>query len=248
MLYHFYDPVHQRGFTSADISMSSSKEWSQTASIQAKYDPNYLSKLGTVTQGTFSASSDYSWERAIYEYAWGDKTRGLESLGHILHLLEDATVPEHTRNDPHPHIFGMGSPYEDWTDQYTREAIHAFEELRTAHPVFLSSLDDYFNSMAQYSNNHFLSKDTIKNYDLPKIPPTFSIEYKDGTPEYFAYSFDDLGKYRLVKVKKSFGDKSLIIHKISFNKIPMQNKINYCSNRIRKWQHQYCRTSNIFNF
>ena len=32
----------------------------------------------------------------------GDKAYGLEALGHVLHLLEDATVPDHTRNDPHP--------------------------------------------------------------------------------------------------------------------------------------------------
>src|SRR3989338_8591009 len=129
-LHHFYDPVHDRGLILNGVPFVSSKQWSKSASEQAGYDINYLSKFGTITQAAFSASTDYSWDRAVHEYAWGDRDRALESLGHILHLLEDATVPEHTRNDPHPHIFGMGSPYEDWTNQFDRDAIKVFEGVK----------------------------------------------------------------------------------------------------------------------
>ncbi|MEK7099066.1 MAG: hypothetical protein AAB916_00945, partial [Patescibacteria group bacterium] len=209
-LYHFYDPVRQRGLVLGGITMASSKEWANTASLQAKYDPNYVSKFGTVTQAAFSASTDYSWERAIYEYAWGDKTRALQSLGHVLHLLEDATVPDHTRNDPHPHVFGMGSPYEDWTNQFDRKTISGAIAIGNEHPIILTSLRDYFDAVAGYSNNNFFSEDTIlKAYDMPVISSDFSIEYHDDIPEYFVYSSDDMGTYRLVKAKKHFADQSV---------------------------------------
>ena len=216
-LHHFYDPVHDRGLILNGVPFVSSKQWSKSASEQAGYDINYLSKFGTITQAAFSASTDYSWDRAVHEYAWGDRVRGLESLGHILHLLEDATVPEHTRNDPHPHIFGMGSPYEDWTNQFDRDAIKVFEEVKDKRPITLNSLDDYFDQVAGYTNKHFLSKDTIYDYDFPKLSSTFSTEYKDDLPEYFVYASDTEGEYKLAKVKKRFGSR-VIEYSVDDNK------------------------------
>ena len=217
-LHHFYDPVHDRGLILNGVPFVSSKQWSKSASEQAGYDINYLSKFGTITQAAFSASTDYSWDRAVHEYAWGDRVRGLESLGHILHLLEDATVPEHTRNDPHPHIFGMGSPYEDWTNQFDRDAIKVFEEVKDKRPITLNSLDDYFDQVAGYTNKHFLSKDTIYDYDFPKLSSTFSTEYKDDLPEYFVYASDTEGEYKLAKVKKRFGSR-VIEYSVDDNKV-----------------------------
>ena len=95
-LNHFYDPVYNKG-----IALTS-KEWAGNTQAQAVTSGSYLAGLGNATRGYFSSATDYSWDRAIYEYAHGDKKRGLESLGNILHLIEDATVPDHTRDDPHP--------------------------------------------------------------------------------------------------------------------------------------------------
>ena len=44
-----------------------------------------------------------TWERAVYEYANGNPKEALYTLGYILHLIEDAAVPDHTRDDPHAH-------------------------------------------------------------------------------------------------------------------------------------------------
>ena len=46
--------------------------------------------------------------------AKGDKEKAMFALGHILHLIEDSSVPDHTRNDPHPN----DSPYEKWTSKF----------------------------------------------------------------------------------------------------------------------------------
>jgi hypothetical protein len=111
-LHHFYDPVYNRGLVLEDKDIpdnpelaliaggaksrwKSSKEWARDTELQSGLD-GFTAGL---FQDYFSGKDDYSWDRAIYEYAWGDKERGLRSLGHILHLLEDASVPDHTRNE-----------------------------------------------------------------------------------------------------------------------------------------------------
>src|SRR3989344_1941699 len=150
-LYHFYDPVYNRGLAFAG-SWSSSKDWATNHELQAKYDPK-MTALAAVVK-PFSGSTDYSWERSVYEYAWGDKNRGLEGLGHILHLLEDATVPDHTRNDPHPPGLDT-SPYESCVKQFTVGSIDMSSELFRKSPILFGSLNDYFNSVSKYSNENF---------------------------------------------------------------------------------------------
>ena len=165
---HFYDPVYDRGIAIAGIEWKKSKDWAQDTLAQASYSLNFISNpterifYGTVRE-FFESDTDYSWDRAIYEYAWGDKERGLEALGHTVHLIQDASVPDHTRNDPHPPAFHFGSPFEQWTAQFGPENIDVVSKLRNKKPVQLSNLDEYFGSVANYSNNNFFSKDTIEN-------------------------------------------------------------------------------------
>lgn len=175
---HFYDPIYKRGLTfeaenGAILSRwQSSKNWAQDTTAQADIDPQKTTLLASSLR-YFDADTDYSWDRGIYEYAWGDKKRGLEALGHVLHLLQDATVPDHTRNDPHPPYFEMGSPYESWTDRFNEHNMRIVEELRGTGkmPVIFPSLVMYFEEVALYSNNNFFSKDTIssKIYFAPKF-------------------------------------------------------------------------------
>src|SRR3989338_8194968 len=78
-LNHFYDPVYNRGLVlkegieggenlavvgASKVEYSSSKNWASNSGLQAG-----LAALvaGSLT-GYFSSGSDYSWERAIYEY------------------------------------------------------------------------------------------------------------------------------------------------------------------------------------
>ena len=75
-----------------------------------------LSKLLSL----YSSDSDYSFDRAVYEYVNGDKERGLKTLGHILHLIEDMSVPAHTRDDSH----AGGDYYETYTGKYDVKTIN----------------------------------------------------------------------------------------------------------------------------
>ncbi|MEK7078219.1 MAG: hypothetical protein AAB911_01485, partial [Patescibacteria group bacterium] len=194
-LYHFYDPVYNRGLAFAG-SWSSSKEWATNHELQAKYDPK-MTALAAVVK-PFEGSTDYSWERSIYEYAWGDKNRGLVGLGHILHLLEDATVPDHTRNDPHPPIWDERSPYEYFVSRFTDMSIG------NGSPVVLGSIGEYLDVITKYSNNNFFSKDTIlsREYSFPYIVEKRVEKLSDGQNYLFGYGRDTLGNiFRLVNIK-----------------------------------------------
>ncbi len=118
-LHHFYDPVYNRGL----FGQLSAKNWAQNTLAQAGA---FRPLAGAIT-GIFGAPTDYSWDRAVYDYVWADKSRGLDGLGHILHLIEDMSVPDHTRNDAHPpygdKLFHQASPYEHWADKWNTETI-----------------------------------------------------------------------------------------------------------------------------
>ena len=178
-MHHFYDPIYNRGLI-FPAEWQKSKDWAKDTLAQASYSFNFVSNpISSVSYGTvkgfFSSETDHSWDRAVYEYAWGDKKRGLESLGHVLHLIQDASVPDHTRNDPHPPYFdellAQASPYEGWTKKFNKENIDIFSKLRNERPSILSSLEDYFDNLALYSNGNFFSEDTISNteYQSPEV-------------------------------------------------------------------------------
>ncbi|MDP3733289.1 MAG: hypothetical protein Q8Q91_01990, partial [Candidatus Daviesbacteria bacterium] len=183
---HFYDPVHKKGLNYLGMEWQSSKDWAKDTLAQATYkiqDIGQKTLYGKV-KDIFSSETDYSWDRAVYEYAWGDKNRGLESLGHVLHLLEDAGVPDHTRNDPHPgassflknKLGGLlpntissllenshttnTSPYEVFAEQFDRNSIDVASKIKNRKPVITSSLDESIERMALYSNKNFFSRDT----------------------------------------------------------------------------------------
>ncbi len=157
---HFFDPIHNKGLYFYETSKKWANDTNGQAGLVASYNP---------LRGYFSSSSDYSWDRGIYEYVYGDKIRALETLGHIIHLLEDKTVPDHTRLDNHY----FGSPYETWASQFTVDNIDISNNLISLRqkPILYSDLDSYFDNLAKYSNNNFFSKDTIldKNFPNPII-------------------------------------------------------------------------------
>lgn len=171
-LNHFYDPINYRGLTVLGVSLGQPSEswahdtrgqasWKCVAYFSCSHDIEYNDKL-------FSSPTDFSWDRAVYEYVYGDKQRGLESLGHVLHFIEDATVPAHVRNDQHGHIGSVGDadPYETFTNQFTSANIPTPADLSNI-PTY-STLSSYLDHVARFTNTHFVSKDTLfTSYTLP---------------------------------------------------------------------------------
>src|SRR3989344_6725855 len=263
-LRHFYDPIFDRGLKGIQLI---SKQWAKATFEQAGFA---AVGLGSVNE-LFSAEDDYSWDRAIYEYTWGDRDRGLETLGHILHLIQDASVPDHTRNDPHPPVLDLGSPYEHWTKQFDDKSLDLSIELASAKTSIFENLDDYFESLALYSNGNFFSEDTIlsEEYLNPAIvrfsdgfgfseDNNFPLALKISKPN---WTGEEVVGYTLVDKKKTILSnywsrlsKQAVLHgaggiKLFFDEVEKERKTKVLYNKNRSWaQKVFDATKNsIFN-
>jgi hypothetical protein len=83
------------------------------------------------------------------------------ALGHVLHVLQDLAVPQHTRNDAHP----LGSHYEKFTDDAARDRFAPYTLTYTGGPVpAFSSVRDLWVDMAKFSNRNFVSAGKDRNF------------------------------------------------------------------------------------
>ncbi|MHB1086515.1 MAG: hypothetical protein ACYCZ0_02080 [Minisyncoccota bacterium] len=153
---HFYDPINNKGLWGKYIT---SKDWVQNTDKQG-------GELGYARE-YFSRNDDYTWDRAIFDYVYRDKVRAAEALGHVLHLVEDASVPAHVRNDAHGNLWGVGNPdtYEKYSGIFAKGNVNIVGKIT---PRQFQDIQDAVNSTALFANQGFLSDDTIfKGYELP---------------------------------------------------------------------------------
>ena len=168
---HFYDPIKNRGLSYDPAidpvntgNWQKSKDWAQDSKNQTSfvYSPVIATVLSAMQSGKiqpYFPTSDFTWNEALRYWIQGEKEMALFTLGHILHLMEDTSVPDHTRNDTHPE----GSPYENYAKRFNPDAPDYANAPRNAGltPKILPNLDSFFTDLAVYSNNNFYSKDTI---------------------------------------------------------------------------------------
>ena len=208
---HFYDPVYERGLSQDNAidplyklgNWQESKLWAQDGTNQnkIKYSPIIATILSSIQSGKiekFFPTADFTWNEALRYWIQGDKEMAMFTLGHILHLIQDVSVPDHTRNDPHP----GDSPYENYAAQYTlsNPDINLFQSISNTPLISLSDLNSYFVQLATYSNNNFYSKDTIGIQSGYGYPQTDTIETKvvDNQIRYYFIGKDSDGNsYRL---------------------------------------------------
>lgn len=200
---HFYDPVNNKGLTSVYGNGYASKIWANDAEKQNetryKTFTAIASALTAVREKKISAlttETDFTWKKAVDLYVKERKEEAFFVLGHVLHLVEDAAVPEHTRNDAHPGIGEDYSPYERYTKSFSLSSPdnNLKNRLENKPVIPANSLNNYFNSMAFYTNKNFYSKDTIDNYDKPKE------DYikQDGIYFYGFKNDEENNKYHLI--------------------------------------------------
>jgi len=198
--YHFYDPIHNRGF-----GPLSAKEWAQNPQEQAKYP-----------------GGDHTWQKAISDYNSGYKKEAFISLGHILHLIEDMAVPAHTREDSHPD----GDPLEKWAADLPEHS--AFYDIAVPlviqgiKPKVFNNLDAYFDEVANFSNNNFFSKDTVTDtinkygeiksdakYSRPRIVKE---GWKDGKEYAYGKVIGSSKLIRLAEIRRNnYGEKNYFL-------------------------------------
>ena len=192
---HFYDPIFDKGLDAIvgfyNMAGYSAKNWARFSSYQT-INPGNIANLWSGKGPVISGSwwGDFSYEAAIKDYSKNKEKDAYLALGHILHLIEDMTVPEHTRNDAHPGG-DLPSYYENWTKDNSSGLTQDLSKRiynQGGKPIIYSDLGTYFNNLAAYTNTHFFSPRTINSglYQKPKIM------FEDGT---FAYGLDENGQY-----------------------------------------------------
>ena len=126
--------------------------------------------------------------------------RAWRALGETMHLLADMTVPAHVRNDGHPGNLSFGrlrpDPYEDLilapdieaayrtiprTGNWSRlDPYAAMDDVAGGAIRGASSPSALFHSIASYTNEHFLSADTIcgTSHDGKVVAPVAANTYR----------------------------------------------------------------------
>src|SRR6266849_7337898 len=155
---HFHNPLlplDQAGLRTTFLGFTiaagqSSLLWLQNPA-QAQYR---VTRFGVLVE---TGGEDRPWQRARREYlqalmgeTTGERDQAFREtflgLGHVMHLIQDATVPAHVRNDAHPtRTFRLGQPdelripidpdsYEDWVMDTLRLRRSLFDALAGGTP------------------------------------------------------------------------------------------------------------------
>lgn len=189
--FHLYDPIYNR----VPFGVYTAKEWALDINSQ-----NLEKFLGTLEKifgkNNYSVHGDFSWFASVDYFMANNQEKAWYGLGHILHLIEDMTVPAHSRNDHHI----LGEPYEEWTSGNLRpEDYNLAEKLKTNgySPMYLFSIGQVFDELAKYSNKYFFSKDTIlsKDYLNPKIVKEQEEDYGKYLQRNYAIGKDENGNF-----------------------------------------------------
>src|SRR3989344_1509921 len=198
-LNHSYDPVHNKAW----VGYRTSKVWAMSSDAQQITKYQYaLSPIFSDKLNNEEDFYDFSYERALLDYAKGNRNRAFEALGHVFHLLEDSNVPEHTRLDIHLWWHGTESPYEKTMAKWNPQNIDVVQKLvrQREKPILLDSLDKYFDEIAGYSNGYFFSEDTIFSSKYPGPDVDFwKLEKINGKNIAFGYKNNKFGSLRLLK-------------------------------------------------
>ena len=135
VLRHFHNPTRQweqAGLTILGVQVGqSSVLWQQNR----QQDQTVLA--GTDGSWAWPNARDY-YLQALISPVKDDRDTSFaklfRSLGQVMHLVQDATVPAHVRNDPHPPLVNPDW-YEDWVHEARLEDLAKFQMLLTGAPV-----------------------------------------------------------------------------------------------------------------
>jgi hypothetical protein len=120
----------------------------------------------------FQPNDAYNWgysdERNnvnYYDYALaaaktGNRKDAWLYLGHFLHLLQDMTVPSHTRNDAHPgfkDIYNYDS-HEKYTGNASFSTLYTLLENLQPQLPKSSEIEDLFDNLSDHTRSNYFSK------------------------------------------------------------------------------------------
>lgn len=204
---HFYDPVHGVGWSGKHLGGLSQEDGYQLGGDIAP--KHALASVEWVTSQEYQAAygrqyGNQTWQKALKSYVDGDTKTAFIALGHVLHLVEDASVPDHVRDDSHPGIEGdPGSPYEAYSKIQTDEvSLHVAKDLLKNNANFkkIHSANQAIKDLAIYTNKNFFSEDTISNdeFNFPALN-LLKVNYIKTSKGELKVLFDTDNKINLAK-------------------------------------------------
>ncbi|MBP6859274.1 MAG: lamin tail domain-containing protein [Candidatus Magasanikbacteria bacterium] len=204
---HFYDPVHDVGWSGKHLGNLSEQEGYQLGGDIAP--KHALPSIKWVTNQEYQSAygrqyGNQTWQRALRSYIEGDTKTAFIALGHVLHLVEDVSVPDHVRDDSHPGIEGdPGSPYEAYSKVQTDEgALRVAKDLLQNNANFkrINSVSQAIKDLAIYTNKNFFSEDTINNteFNFPALS-LLKVNYIKTSKGELKILFDSDNKINLAK-------------------------------------------------
>jgi len=155
-LNHFFDVQHNgRGLTAGATVGEPSPQWIIEGAGQ---DPDELYSWRTAERHFLDALTGEAEDARIK--SWGLL---FQTLGHVIHHVQDMAQPEHVRNDAHLPVPGQG-----WYEEYSQtQGRGVWEPLlaQAGAPVVLSRVDDYWSNsdrtgIADFTSRNFLSEGT----------------------------------------------------------------------------------------
>lgn len=155
-LNHFYNPQTGKGLFFL-VQNFSAKEWSQNQSL------------------TSVLSGDFSESAILNSYKNSNEIKAYEGVGHIVHLIQDMTVPAHVRDDVHI----QADPYEAWATDFGDVT-----KIKSSKNN-VSGLNGVFDNLAYFTNGEFFSKDSVDlnfKYDYVK-------NEKSGNGQFYDYAY-----------------------------------------------------------
>jgi len=199
---HFYNPVTGKGMDEGAFrNQPSSPDWA-------------LAPRGSDSRQQFSY---WDARQYFYDALTGEKrvdrerSFGLtfQTLGHVMHHLQDMTQPQHVRNDVHCHALAClaagldrkPSLFEDWTEERDTRLALPMDPASVGYDITGSPFTSTFNSprrfwhtetpgvnspangkgIAEFTNRNFVSAGT--NFDQPQLPspPFFELPAFDAS-------------------------------------------------------------------
>ena len=185
----------------------SSKQWSTDVNAQTGLVPlDNLLHAGTIRGRALKLFYTDALEPFEGKYPEGDRTwqmalaGDMQSVGHVMHLLQDATVPAHVRNDPHGGLAAAISSlvsanfsdawqrYVDTTDfhddgyeTWARNNPRILEQIRATQYQNFNRLDAIFETAVTFTGSNFFSDNSFPgmqhSYDSPALQDRRDIYY-----------------------------------------------------------------------
>ncbi|HES59197.1 MAG TPA: hypothetical protein ENO18_02090, partial [Caldithrix sp.] len=218
---HFHNPLTNKGL----LGSASALAWAiAPAGAQTTFPPT-----GTGTYSWYDARSYF--EQALISK--DKKTRenyfalAFRSIGQVMHVVQDMSVPAHTRGDIHPSLLNIGGDdYEKWAKKNIKGVTQGSAYSPYNNSMFLIpqlfDTDQYNGTnpsitisnsigLAEFTNANFMSADTIfKDFDYPN-KSNLQMYPKEVSPGkwavYYTKTIDGLGEVKHFVREKSYYDK-----------------------------------------